>query len=113
MDAQQIKKKVILDGPDYYAQHLYIVSSILPVKLTEKEIQVLSLFMDKRSFDTRAKQYVKKRLNLSAANLSNYLRTLLEKGYIKRSEEDIYEVSNLIKLINGRIEYTFILEKSQ
>jgi DNA-binding MarR family transcriptional regulator len=97
----------------YYAQHLYIVSAVFPVKLTDKEIQVLSLFMDKGNFFKSTRTYVKNRLNLSAASLSNYIKILVEKGYIKKSNDDMYELHDLIKLKNGRIEYNFVLQKSE
>lgn len=106
----QIKHKMLLQGRKYYVQHLYIISSVLPVKLTTKEINVLSLFMNKGDFSKSTRKELKKELNLSASSLSNYLKILTDKRYIKNNN-GVYELNDLIKVKNGRIDYNFILEK--
>ena len=111
MDSSIRKKRFILSGAEYYAQHLYITSAVLPIKLTEKEIEVLSLFMYKKSFNKQTREYIKDTLALSSASLSIYIKNLLRKGYIKRGIDDSYEVHDIVKVENGRIEYIFVLEK--
>lgn len=85
---KQFKKQLILPKQQYYETHLYIVNSVLPTKLTNKELEVLACFMSldegflKDRFGAAGKSIVKERLSLSAAGLSNYLKILKEKGFI-------------------------------
>ena len=75
------------------------------------EFNTLTNANDKGTFNKATRQWVREKLNLSSASLSNYLRFLLEKKFIKRNDDDNYEVHDVIKVKNSKvIEYTFILE---
>ena len=104
-----IRKKLVLKDELFFRQHLEIVSAVLPVKLTDKEIDVLSIFMFKGNFSKESRKYVREKLNLSSASLSNYIRYLLNKGYIIRGNDDIFKFNNLIKA-DKVIKYNFELE---
>ena len=86
---KQISKQLRLDKDSYYETHLSIVNCILPVKMTPMEIKVLSRFMglsgdiSQDRFGTSAKKIVKADLGITSAGMSNYLRTLKDKGFIK------------------------------
>lgn len=87
-----IQQAFRLENEDYYTMHLNIVNAILPVKLTEKELEVLSAFMslDKNIiedgyFNSVARKKVMKKLNLLPAGLSNHLREMINKGFLSKN----------------------------
>jgi hypothetical protein len=88
-----LSKKLELLGNDYYKVHLNIVNSLLPIKLTPKEVEVLALFMSlkgdigKDRFGPTAKKLVKQELSLSDGGLSNYVKALKQKGFISTANE--------------------------
>lgn len=88
-----LSKKLELTDNEYYKVHLNIVNSLLPIKLTPKEVEVLALFMSLRGdigrdrFGTTAKKIVKEQLSLSDGGLSNYIKALKQKGFISPSNE--------------------------
>jgi hypothetical protein len=85
---REIKKRLILNKNDYYKIHLTIINSVLPEKLTNREIDVLSGFMSLKGdiadkpFSTFGRDKVKKLLNISSGGLGNYLKSLKTKGFI-------------------------------
>lgn len=86
---KQISKQLRLDKEGYYETHLSIVNCVLPVKMTPMEIKVLSRFMALKGdiaqdrFGTSAKKLVKTALGITSAGMSNYFRTLKDKGFIR------------------------------
>lgn len=93
MNTNIIRKSVTAQGSGYYAVHLSIISGLLPVKLTQKEIEVLAEFMnldekivEDGRFNSVARKKVRESLNLSPGGLGNYLKSLLEKGYLVKSD---------------------------
>lgn len=83
-----ISKSISLDSYNYYKKHLYIINPMLPVQMTDKEIEVLSVFMSfkgdlaKEPFSTTGRKIVMNKLSLSHGGLSNYIRQLKDKGFI-------------------------------
>ncbi len=83
-----IKKQLILSNEEYYLKHLAIINNFLPIKLTPKEIEVLANFMilegDIASdrFGTTARKIVMSKMNIVTAGISNYIRSLKQKGFI-------------------------------
>ena len=78
-----------LDNEKYYTAHLSIINAVLPVKLTDKELEVLAAFMglDKNIiedgfFNPVARKKVLKKLELSPAGLSNHLKSMINKGFL-------------------------------
>jgi len=88
-----IKKTLKLSTLEYYDKHLNVINPFLPVKLTGKEIEVLSHLMSftgtisEDRFGTTARNIVKKRLNISNAGISNYISSLKKKGFINDKNE--------------------------
>jgi len=84
-----IKKELTLSAIEYYNTHLQLINPLLPVHMTPKEIEVLANFMSftgllaEDRFGTTAKKKVKEKMKLSNAGLSNYMRTLKDKGFVK------------------------------
>lgn len=89
---ERLVKILKLNNDDYFIQHLAIVNSVLPVKLTPKEIEVLGTFMSftgelgERRFEATARKIVMDKLGLSPGGLSNYLKSLKDKGFVKNNE---------------------------
>ena len=84
-----IQQAFKLDKDKYYVVHLGILNAILPVKLTDKELEVLAAFMglDKNIvedsyFNPIARKIVLKKLKLSPAGLSNHLKAMIDKGFL-------------------------------
>lgn len=88
----QIKKQMKLNKGEYYQTHLSLVNCVLPVKLTPMEIKVLASFMSlkgdigKDRFGTSAKKLVRKELEITSAGMSNYIRSLKDKGFLKEDK---------------------------
>jgi len=90
-----IRKVMTLETVPYYIQHLNIVNSMFPIKLVNKEIEVLAHFLALDSalvgddrFNTEARKRVRQQFSpiLSAGGLGNYLRTMIEKRFLIKSE---------------------------
>jgi hypothetical protein len=112
---KRVNKKLSLSQNDYYRQHLAIVNAFLPIKLTNKEIDVLGLFMsfkgvlEKDRFGTTARKIVMSELNLSSGGLGNYINSLKKKGFITKD----MQIPKLLVPSEGKQEYYFILENTQ
>lgn len=92
---KEIRHAMKLQKNVYYETHLSIANCLLPRKLTEMEIKVLSRFMAlegdiaKHRFGASAKKIVRQELGLSPAGLSNYMRELGNKGFLIKSGDMI------------------------
>ena len=85
-----IRKKLSLDKDKYYRVHLEIVNSVLPTKMSKRELDILAGFMslegevvEQYRFGTDARSMVRDKLGISASNMSNYFDKLVKKGFIK------------------------------
>lgn len=90
---KKIQKGLVLPKDEYYKKHLSIINPMFPVQLVKKEIEVLASFLaldealiEDNHFNTLARKKVRKTLNLTAGNLSNYLRSMINKGFLDKSE---------------------------
>ena len=88
-----IQKSFNLENQDYYIMHLNIVNAILPVKLTDKELEVLAAFMgleknliEENYFNPVARKKVLKKVGLSPAGLSNHLKSMIDKGFLSKND---------------------------
>lgn len=109
-----ISKTLRLGLLDYYKKHLHIINHILPVQMTDREIEVLSCFMslnrgDIDLFSTSVRRIVMDKLGLSAGGLSNYIRQLKGKGFIIE-EGDKLVILGILVPDSGSQLYSFKLE---
>jgi DNA-binding MarR family transcriptional regulator len=95
-----IQQAFKLDKDKYYVVHLGILNAILPVKLTDKELEVLAAFMgldeniiEDSYFNPVARKKVLKKLVLSPAGLSNHLKSMLDKGFLTKNS-----ITNVISI---------------
>jgi len=114
---KEIKKLLKLSGIQYYQMHLSIINCLLPVKLTPKEIEVLSCFMSltgdisRYRFGPSAKKIVMATMKITPAGLSNYMTSLLEKGFLQQTGDEITMLPILMPE-NGEQTYLFKLQKN-
>ena len=93
-----------LPGIDYYTTHLNILNCFLETKLSDKEVEVLANFMnlDKNitgndMFNTYARRLAKDSMKeMSAASLSNHIKTLKEKKYIEKDSVGRLKIVNYL-----------------
>ena len=98
-----IQKTLTLSNEEYYITHLNIVNNFFPVKMSETEIKILSLFMslehsiiEEDMFNTLARKLVKAKLsNMSSSSLSNHLKSLHKKGFINK-----HEITNKLSIVD-------------
>lgn len=89
MDNRILKFKLELSDIKYIQMYIDILNVFLPKKLTGKEVEVIATFLslsegiiEKDMFNSYARNLVKEEMGLSAAGLSNYLKSLVEKGFL-------------------------------
>lgn len=113
-----ITKLLRFDRLDYYQMHLAIINVFLPVKMTEKEIEVLARFMcfegelGNQRFGVTAKSMVRADMNLSHAGLSNYMGSLMEKGFLTK-KIDVIEILPILMPTPDQQEYRFMLVNTE
>lgn len=114
---KEIKKLLKLSGISYYQMHLSIINCLLPVKFTPKEIECLSCFMSlsgdisRYRFGPSAKKIVMANMKITPAGLSNYMNSLLDKGFLIQVGDEINILPILIPE-NGEQTYLFKLQKN-
>lgn len=116
-----IQQAFKLDKDKYYIVHLGILNAVLPVRLTDKELEVLAAFMgldeniiEDTYFNPVARKKVLKKLGLSPAGLSNHLKSMLDKGFlIKNSITNVISIKEfLLPEIDGQ-GYQFKIMKNE
>jgi len=109
-----ISKSLELSRDKYFEVHLAIINPVLPVQLTEMEIKVLAAFMSLEGdiaqdrFGTTARKLVREKLNIKFAGLSNYISSLLKKGFI-RQESNSYIIIPVVTPQDKEQHYQFKL----
>ena len=113
-----IQKSILSKGRFYFQSHLEIINSFFPVRLTPKEIEFLSAFMNKEGelvkegrFNTIIRKKVKEELGLSDGGMGNYVKSLKEKGAIKEDSEGKLDVNPILFPNKKEQYYQFKLEK--
>lgn len=92
-----------LSREEYYAWHLKILNTFLPVQLTSKEIEVLGLFMsfqgeqaEEERFGEFLRKKVKRQLGLSTSGLSNHIRSMVLKKAIVEDDLGVLQVHQFL-----------------
>lgn len=88
-----IQQSFKLEREEYYKVHLSILNILLPVKLTEKEVEVLSTFMSlpydvviDDYFNPVARKVVMDKCNIKPGGLSNHIKSMAKKGFIYKND---------------------------
>lgn len=110
-----IKKNLLLPKDKFYIQHVNIINSVMPVKLTPKEAEVLALFMSftgsiaEDRFGTTPRKIVRTKLKLSHGGLGNYLSYLKKKKFIVEEQGNMVIKPFLFPKNNSEQSYSFKL----
>lgn len=113
-----ISKALKLTEEEYFKKHLLIINPLLPVQLTEKEIEVIATFMIMEEklgpyvFDTTGRKEVRKKMKLSHGGLGNYLKDLKDKGYLMADEKYGLKILSILKPQKDWQGYQFKLTRS-
>lgn len=92
------RKVETLSRDMFFKIHLSLLNVMLSIRLesmTPKEVEVLATFMALEGdiaglrFGSSARKIIRKKLDMSESGLSNHMRELLRKGYIKNTENGI------------------------
>lgn len=91
-----IEKSLSLPKDKYFEKHLSIINPLLPIQLTNKEIEIIASFLSVETeigseniFSTLGKEKVRNSLKLSHAGLSNYIKNLKEKKVITGTDNNL------------------------
>lgn len=111
-----IQRVFELSQVEYYQTHLKIINTVLPLNITDKEIEVLSHFMvlppeilKYDNFNSLARSRVKESLNLSDAGLSNHIKSLRNKKFVRAEGKNLFIEKALIP-DNSKQGYNLILK---
>lgn len=112
----EIKKLLKLPKIEYLKTHLSIVNCIIPkdTRMTPSEIKILATFMDmgsgtgKYRFGTTSRKVVMDKLGISISNLSNYFKSLQDKGILVK-RENILTIHPILIPQDNEQHYKFIL----
>jgi len=104
-----------LQEDEYYRTHLGIINNFIPVKMTNREIDVLAAFMvvdNLIRFETKGKRLVKSALGLSNGSLGNHLKRLRDKKFIIKLDNS--EIIPNIFFPESDIQYyNFLIKKEK
>ena len=114
----KLQKTLNLNSKEYFETHLALLNPLFPEKfrMTPMEIVVLAQYLiltgeiKDHLFGPTANRIVRDRLKLSYQGLSNYMRTLTEKGYMYE-EGNIKKMIDIVKPENAYQEYYFRLKR--
>jgi DNA-binding MarR family transcriptional regulator len=110
----EIKKLIRLSRLEFFKVHLSLINCLLPRKMTPKEIEVMANFMSLEGdislhrFGPSARKMIRERMEISMGGLSNYMTSLLEKGFLMRNGDLIVILPILFPQDNEQ-EYRFKL----
>lgn len=116
-----IRKKIKVDKKEYFKKHLEVINPFIPTKFTPMEMKVLTAFMnlegeevEETRFNPTTRKKVMEELGLSAGGLGNYLRSLVDKGFITKSKytKTLSVVDYLIPEEKGQ-GYQFKIERDE
>tara|TARA_Y100001973_G_C5203658_1_gene339746 strand:+ start:1590 stop:1961 length:372 start_codon:yes stop_codon:yes gene_type:complete len=92
--AKRVKQEII-NRKDFYPKYLKLINVILPKPLTQREIDVLSAFMELKGdivsderFGTQARKLVREKFNFKKhSNIDNYIKYFKTKGVVIKDQE--------------------------
>ena len=98
-----IQMAFTLTGVEYYKKHLAIINPLLPIQMTNKEIEVIATFLEVESelgiytFSSIGRKKIRSKLNLSHGGLSNYIRDLKLKDFLVEDSGGDLSIQPILK----------------
>ena len=77
-----LHKTLNLDSKEYHLLHSRIVNCLSNDLLSSKELELVSEFVRLGGINTENRGTIGENLNISASNMSNYVRSLRKKGVV-------------------------------
>jgi hypothetical protein len=115
-----LKKTLELKEEEFFITHMRIVNSILPIKLTEREIEVLGVFMSftgtiaNDRFCTQGKKIVRTKLNISTQSLHNFITNIKNKNLLITNDSNNLDILPILfPLDYNEQAYNIILKKKK
>lgn len=88
---------------EYYKTHLRIINALFPVNITDKEIEILASFLSlspeitkDNMFNSFARKQIIESLSLTNGGMSNHIKNMKNKGFIKRTDDSLFIVPALL-----------------
>ncbi len=115
-----IQKTMILEKEKYYEMHLKIINSLIPAPLSNMEIKVLAGFMslsgdlmEVNRFNSAARKLIASQQSpsISSAGMSNYIKSLEQKGAIYYNIDNVLEIAKILLCESGEQFYQFKIKK--
>lgn len=110
-------KKERLNKKEFIPKYLKLINVILPLPLTNKELEILSAFMELEGdlvendrFGTQARSYVREKFGFKThSNLDNYIKYFKNKGVIFSDRNGKLQINPKISIPKNEkeVELTF------
>jgi len=103
-------KNEVVTATDFYPKYLKLINVILPNPLTQKEIEVLSAFMELKGdlvesnrFGTEARRLIRNKFGFKThSNIDNYIKYFKTKGILVKNEDTgLLEMNKVVSVPNG------------
>lgn len=103
-----LRKTMVESGVEYYKQHLRVLNIMFPVKMTEREMEMVSWWMKEGGgvLSGGVRVRIMEEMGLSRSGLSNIVGSLRGKGFIRGSDEGLVMFD---KLKVGRDEQGYVI----
>ena len=102
-----IQKSFELSKIDYYKFHFRLVDAIFSAGMTDKEMDILSCFLSLPEsvtkinlFNSEARKEVSEILGMSDSGISNHLKNMKAKGFLKREADILVVIPGLLPAEN-------------
>jgi hypothetical protein len=110
-------KNEVVKATDFYPKYLKLINVILPHPLTQKEIEVLSAFMELKGdlvesnrFGTEARRLIRNKFGFKThSNIDNYIKYFKTKGIlVKNDQTGLLEMNKVVSVPNGEEEIELV-----
>lgn len=107
---------VVLTSLEYYKKHLSLINPLLPVQMTSKEIEIMACFLDIDNdprydkFGPQAKKVVRQITKVSHSGMSNYIKSLITKGFLVKNEVGVLRIRDIVIPGKGEQDYRIKLK---
>lgn len=110
-----LSKTIKVDNKiQYYREYLKVLNVLLPEKLTDKEISVLSYILSqgriKIPFNTAIRASIRQELGISSSSLSTHIKKLLKKAVIESDEYGVIIPKDFLYLDDDKLALTINIE---
>lgn len=106
-----LQKTLNVETIQYYRTHVALVNVLSGSNLTDREIDLLAFFVQNGGINSESRNQAEETLGFSQSNISNYLRTLKEKGVVIKKGK--YMIAASFYPSPDKQHYTIILNENK